>query len=274
MNQLDIFSASGSPSPQQSSDDTGQKPSSSVTSKTLLPTPTALDGKDRDYYSKGDLAMGGMVKSLSSQVVSPASLSLPQDEEEARQTIAISGQKCLKLYETSNPTGSLQKMLKVLLTGQTAWYSSKCALTWRAKVTKSNRLLFQLLPSTHRTVETESGLLATPNTMDSLPPKSEKAVMKEATVSRPGRKNFANLRDQVHHGKMLPTPDANDGNRGAAKVYNPKSRSQSERTMSTLIGHGTGKKLRLQPAMTQWMMGFPEKWTEFPTLDPNGEKPA
>ena len=79
------------------------------------------------------------------------------------------------------------------------------------------------------------------------------------------------LRDDI---AMLPTPDHNDGNRGAAKVYDQHAKSQSGRTMNTLIGAGIGAKLRLQPAMTQWMMGFPELWTEFPTAEPSGEKTA
>lgn len=74
--------------------------------------------------------------------------------------------------------------------------------------------------------------------------------------------------------KLLPTPDHNDGARGAAKVYDPKGKSQSSRTVNTLIGAGTGKKLRLQPAMTQWMMGYPDSWTEFPIAEPSGEKTA
>lgn len=41
--------------------------------------------------------------------------------------------------------------------------------------------------------------------------------------------------------------------------------------LATQIGAETGEKLRLQPAMPEWMMGFPEKWTEFPIASPNGE---
>jgi hypothetical protein len=114
--------------------------------------------------------------------------------------------------------------------------------------------------------------------MDSIAPKTGKALRREATVTRIGRKNLSNLRDQVAYGKQmpkfLPTPDHNDGNRGAAKVYDPNAQSQSGRTVNTLIGSGTGAKLRLQPAMTAWLMGFPEQWTEFPTQQPNGEKKA
>jgi hypothetical protein len=49
---------------------------------------------------------------------------------------------------------------------------------------------------------------ATPTTMDSLPPKSEKALLREATEVRPGRSKPGNLRDQVSNMKKWPTPRA------------------------------------------------------------------
>ena len=36
-----------------------------------------------------------------------------------------------------------ERMCEELLTSKTAWYSRQCALTWKLKVSKSNRLLFQ-----------------------------------------------------------------------------------------------------------------------------------
>ena len=55
---------------------------------------------------------------------------------------------------------------------------------------------------------------ATPTTMDKLPPKSEKALSREATISRPGRSKPANLRDQVSNMENWPTPNAWDAKRG------------------------------------------------------------
>ena len=37
-------------------------------------------------------------------------------------------------------------------------------------------------------------------------------------------------------------------------------------------GQMTGVKLRLQPAMTEWMMGFPAGWTELPYPPANTAK--
>lgn len=52
---------------------------------------------------------------------------------------------------------------------------------------------------------------ATPNTLDGMPPKTEKAVQREMTETRPGRSQMANLRDQVIHN--WPTPQASDDKR-------------------------------------------------------------
>lgn len=50
-------------------------------------------------------------------------------------------------------------------------------------------------PTPHASCAT--GIWATPNTLDGLPPKSEEALQKEMTIARPGRSKPANLRDQV-----------------------------------------------------------------------------
>ena len=72
----------------------------------------------------------------------------------ARRTNAIFGTKCLEQFKRLSPNSSLQKtsMVSRILTGE--WYSSKCALIWKIKGTKYNRLLFQLVPKTLRTEET------------------------------------------------------------------------------------------------------------------------
>lgn len=54
------------------------------------------------------------------------------------------GHRCIELYESVGRRGSSLKMFSDLLVTQTEWSSSKCALIWKVKVTKYNRLLFQL----------------------------------------------------------------------------------------------------------------------------------
>ena len=88
---------------------------------------------------------------------------------------------------------------------------------------------------------------ATPNTMDSLPQRSEEALRRQAQTSRKGRKKPANLREQVdpkaveiykEESKQWPTPSVSD----------PEGGSQADRVEWT----ETGAKLRKKgkPHMT------------------------
>ena len=123
-----------------------------------------------------------------------------------------------------------------------AWYSNKCALTWKEKGTPFKRLLYQLSPSTRRTAETESGLLRTPN-MNERGTRSSEGMKKGHQVE---------LQDQI---RMLPTPKKNEAN--GIGVHGMGSQD-----LRTKLGTKTG--LKLQPAFVEWMMGFPEGWTEIP----------
>ena len=62
--------------------------------------------------------------------------------------------------------------------------------------------MFQLVPRTHLTEETDSGssveMWATPNTMDHLPQRSQEALEKQANTTRKGRARPSNLREQVN----------------------------------------------------------------------------
>ena len=89
--------------------------------------------------------------------------------------------------------------------------------------TVRNGILYPLPMPVRPTLERDGGALhgrwMTPNTMDSLPPKSQKALDHEYT-HRPNRSNPGNLRDQiaVAEGKSTwPTPRAREGNAGAPR---------------------------------------------------------
>lgn len=197
--KLTAYSANGQNSPPQCLKSTGRTGYLMATSPTLLPTPTARDirvvspnQKPRDDLTcVVELGATKTKRSLFSQEVSPASRSAKLDEEKARQMTVTSGRTCFESYRTSNQTGSSLKMCVASLLGTTAWYSSRCALTWKAKVTKSNRLLFQLAPSTPRTGETESGLLLTRSRAESREIQSENGeVPKRNDNAEPGYPNW------------------------------------------------------------------------------------
>lgn len=87
-------------------------------------------------------------------------LAKPVRERERKMT-ATSGQKCLESLEKFSRPTLWQKMFMEYIIKNPAWYSKHCVLKWRIRGTKSNRLLFQLVPSELRSVETEYGLLGT-----------------------------------------------------------------------------------------------------------------
>ena len=139
-----------------------------------------------------------------------ASRSVSQENKKGEMTTDISGQKCLDSLKKSNPSSLLGRMCKDLLTSKTAWSSDRCKMTWKVKVSKSNVSLYQLQASVLGTKDLESGLWATPNTMDYLPPRSAAGTKKLMEGHRKGRTKPSNLREQVDPEtmKMYPTPRA------------------------------------------------------------------
>jgi hypothetical protein len=113
---------------------------------------------------------------------------------------------------------------------------------------------------------TEFGLLerwATPTTMDTLPPKSEKALQKEATQVRPGRSKPANLRDQVSNMKNWPTPSTKGyGHAAEGMVGNliskieegviTKEEAEQMLSLPKLENHRTWKKKFSTPNTRDW----------------------
>jgi len=222
----------------------------------------------------------------------------------ARRTNAIYGTKCLEQFKRLSPNSSSQKtsMVSSILTGE--WYSSKCALTWKMKGTKSNRLLFQLAPKTLRTEETEFGLLPTPSAMivgDVDMQKLDERREREKKRLKNGNGFGKSLPELAKKG-LLPTPSARDykDNVGSGKdapsigktrgyslgqkinslLSTPRARdikgARSEEALkksgrtgtNSLPDHfaQTGKSSQLSPHFVGEMMGFPKDWTVSPFL--------
>lgn len=100
----------------------------------------------------------GLIYSPEDSLASPT-----VSQEHNRKTMTVSsGQKCLESYKNVSPLGSLVRMCLESST----WHSTESSLIWKKKITKSNRLLFQLAPSMLRTSETGFGLWPTPNARD------------------------------------------------------------------------------------------------------------
>jgi hypothetical protein len=177
-------------------------------------------------------------------------------------------------------------MLRDYLLGTRAWYSNKCALTWKVKVTKYNRSLYQLSPSMRRTEGIGSGLwLATPTATDA------QEGMRKSTQQKEGSRHSITLRDDIARiammlptpvvkptedvvivpvaikdgmtvPAMLPTPDSHM-ERGVAKEWKPIRPSGAHASFplnEAVAGTKTG--LKLQPGFALWMMGYPTDWCD------------
>ena len=229
------------------------------------------------------------------QEASPVNRSVLPGSDEARRMTVISGRKCLELYASCGPVGSLVRMLLA----SSIWRSTRCLLTWKAKVTPRGRWYYQLAASTPRTEDTALQLWATPNTMDYLPQRSPEALRRQAQTSRKGRKRPANLREQVcaETVRLWPTPRASDakltgpmgspsaeydlkhhhlrgfvlyptptterlcgGSHAAERLKEMEASGQitPEERRSMQAGNGG----QMNPDWVEWLMGYPIGWSE------------
>ena len=216
-------------------------------------------------------------------------------------TIDTSGMKLLESLENVNPNGLLAKMLKVLLTSKTVWYSDRCKTIWKKKVSKSNVLLFQLQASVLGIKEKESGLsdimYPTP-TQDSAsertkkykqggtplplavkmyptpsascqmdvvaPPETVKQNSKGWSVTRvgTGTKFGAKLNDVVNKiEKMYPTPMARDY-KDVSFNTTWKLGNKAQPTMARTVLKNNKLGGKLNPTFVEFLMGYPMNWTK------------
>ena len=170
-----------------------------------------------------------------SPVDSHASLSALLENEKERRMTVISGRKCFESFDKSPRSGSSAKTLAASLLGRMDWYSKRCALTWKVRGMKFNRLLFRLVPSGHRTAATEYGLSPT--------------------------QNLSSLASQC----LWPTPVASDCHGGTAKPA--KTEDGDKRRMNTLkdfVCRLIGRSSPLNAPFVAEMMGYPTDWTLSP----------
>jgi hypothetical protein len=144
-----------------------------------------------------------MTSSLPEASLNYASPTQPQENALAKKMRDTSGRRCLEQYGKFNRHGSWAKTFSALLIGTEGWYSKRCKLTWKLKGTKSNRMYFQLYPSTLPIEETEFGLLPTPKAWDGDGGGARPVINGKTSFSSPGVKDLA-------HAGLLPTPQAMD----------------------------------------------------------------
>ena len=158
---------------------------------------------------------------------------------------------------------------------------------------RSNRLLFQLVPSERHTEETGFGLLPTVTAIDSgggiinkslsknakerptialaakmglLPTPSASEGEKYTTKLNPNSQMGMGLTAMGMNG-LLPTPKARDWKGMEGRSY--KGKTKDLPTVANILNN-TGQTSQLNPQYVAEMMGFPIDWTELPFL--NGEQ--
>lgn len=184
-------------------------------------------------------SQSGTARSMFSQEDSPANLSPSLAEERERTITATSGHRCFERYGRYTPLGSLVKTLME----SRRWWSPAKSLRWDAQTifskrityterkadspsTKSvqtskpkdipsNRLLFQLVPSEHRTEETEFGLLPTVQTQG----------LKQC--NKKGKTDHSLGLEDMAVAQLHPTPTALD--KGGGRINKSLSPNAAER---------------------------------------------
>jgi len=131
------------------------------------------------------------------RVASPASLFRQQESGPGHPTIDISGRRCLESFERLAPPTSWRRTFAASLVGTTGWFSTRCALTWKVKATKSSRSYLVLQASTRRTAGKEFGSwLPTPTARC-----WNTGTEKERPADQPTRRSELNHLMAQEHGK-------------------------------------------------------------------------
>jgi hypothetical protein len=196
----------------------------------------------------------------------PVSPSVKPGSEGAMKMTATSGRQCLSLSRSTSRLGLLEKMCLVTY----PWASTMCYLTWRPQATKRGYLLFRLVPKTPDIDETEYGLLHTPTAKGKFnsrgEPKLSAQVLLYPTPDTQGFHNDGALEKLKH---MVPRTEYVGMTYRAGKKKQerhwPTPTSSMHRGRDRLdfaIEGGEKQNGRLNPQWVEWLMGFPEGWTD------------
>ncbi len=165
-----------------------------------------------------------------------------------------------------SPAGSWARMFSESLVGRKDWYSSRCALIWKLKVTASSRTYFQLAVSMRRTGGTGRG------SSPILP-----------TVQTQGLKICRNGRMEPLPLNLLPTPTVSDATIGSVISSKDRYVATSTGIWRKIDGRGANWSLGLSKMSLLHLLpeprsericstarrhgGIPD-WDDFPTQPP------
>ena len=206
------------------------------------------------------------MKQMSLLEDSPVNHFQSQGKEKEQMTTDISGMKLLESSENVNPDGLLGKMLKVLLTSKTAWYSDRCKMIWKKKVSKSGVLLFQLQAKVYGITGKECGFLPTPTVG------CEEGGAQSSRVEQTKSGGFVSrskgsgitygskLSDAIlYMEKRYPTPTARDYKDIG---YNPSWKPKQQKSIPTEVLKNNTQGGKLNPNFVECLMAYPMNWTK------------
>ncbi len=181
--------------------------------------------------------------SLASHIALPGS-------EEARTMSVTSGRKCFVSYKNAIQNGSLVKMFLE----SSIWASMRCYLTWKVRVTKQKRLLFQLVPSMLRTEGIECGLWPTPGAkepMDWVKVKHHSETLERLSTNGYKFPRGLSLREmimsmEIRRGKLYSTPSQ------MTRGTSPEQILEESPQQSGLLNQ----------EFVREMMGYPKGWLD------------
>lgn len=175
--------------------------------------------------------------------------------KEAMQMTIDSGKKCRETIQSTSLLGCLEHMLL----SSSIWSSQRRLLIWKRQVTKSGRSYYQLSPSIQRS----NG--------------KEVPILYPTPIASIGTMGFSKVRIGLTKKNQLKKINANgtywSPNLEMAVFCRPPvaqeqgiffEEPQTEELKKTLVGITTVslKENRINPSWVEWLMGFPEGWTE------------
>lgn len=207
--------------------------------------------------SQEDLFQNPLESSPQDIRVSP---SQPQGKGEAKKTLATSSRTSLELLHKQDQLLPFSRMFM----DTSLWAWTTYSMRWKPKATPQGRLLFQLAVSAPVTSATESGLSpemwATPRTTDVTGgPRQLDEKGRRVSKSNPKLKFGANLADQV---KMWPTPRASEYKDTGPVGSKSHTHMKDRKYLCAAVKETAQPSGKLNPAWTEWLMGYPIGWTE------------
>ena len=209
-------------------------------------------------------------QSPSFQEDSPASPSPPRESGKGLRIPATCGRKCAALLPSCGPVGCLGKMLLA----SSIWGSTKRFLTWQKRDTLFSHSYFRLAASARGMSASE---LLSSRLMFPTPLASDKGTARDAAsldvylsdngIFRKRNKNGAIWSLSLSAAVFYLTPVASDGFRSLLKTsaYDPAKKDRNLSAQVVFQEQPVSETAALNPDWVEWLMGFPQGWTDVPS---------